>query len=105
QEYEAVRDQSRGFDGVFAFSGDLNTVTLGGLSRGAEPRPVLATLATCNYFDVLGIHAAAGRTLNARDCTSGAPATAVLSHRLWQTAFGGDPSVVGRTVSLNRAPF
>ena len=47
----------------------------------------------------------AGRTLKARDCAPGAPATAVLSHRLWQTAFSGDPSVVGRTVSLNRAPF
>ena len=31
--------------------------------------------------------------------------TAVLSHRLWQTAFAGDPSVVGRTIRLNRAPF
>src|SRR5687768_1564004 len=49
QEYEAVRDQSRGFDGVLAFAGALKTVTLG----LPEPRPVLATLATCNYFDVL----------------------------------------------------
>jgi predicted permease len=101
QEYEAVRDQSRGFDGVLAHAGDLNTVTLG----GAEPRPVLATLATCNYFDVLGIRPAAGRTLNAGDCAPGAPATAVLSHRLWQTVYAGDPSILGRTVSLNRAPF
>jgi predicted permease len=101
QEYEAVRDQSRGFDGVLAYAGDFKPVTLG----GAEPRPVLATLATCNYFDVLGIRPAAGRTLHAGDCAPGAPATAVLSHRLWQTAFAGDPTVVGRTVSLNRAPF
>jgi predicted permease len=101
QEYEAVRDQSRGFVGVLAFAGATKVATLG----GPEPRPVLATLATCNYFDVLGVGPALGRTLNAEDCAPGAPATAVLSHRLWQKAFSADPSVVGRTVSLNRAPF
>jgi predicted permease len=100
-EYEAVRDQSPGFDGVLAFSGAFNTVTLG----GAEPRPVLATLASCNYFDVLRVRAAAGRVLTAGDCAAGAPATVVLSDRLWRTAFSADPSVVGRTVMLNRAPF
>jgi predicted permease len=101
QEYEAVRDQSRGFDGLAAFSGAFKIATLG----DPEPRPVLTTLATCNYFDVLGIRPALGRTLNADDCAPGAPATAVLSHRLWQSAFSADPSVVGRTVSLNRARF
>lgn len=101
QEYEAVRNEARGFDGVLAFAGATKIATLG----GPEPRPVLATLATCNYFDVLGVRPALGRTWNARDCAPGAPATAVLSHRLWQKAFSGDPSVVGRTVSLNRAPF
>jgi predicted permease len=100
-EYEAIRDQSRAFDGVLAHAGDFNLVTLG----GAEPRSVLATLATCNYFDVLGLRPAAGRTLNPSDCAAGAPGTAVLSHQLWQTAYAGDPSVIGRTVSLNRAPF
>jgi predicted permease len=101
QEYEAVRDQTRGFEGVLAFAGATKIATLG----GPEPRPVLATLATCNYFDVLGVRPALGRTLNARDCAPGAEATAVLSHRLWQAAFSADPSVVGRTVSLNRSPF
>jgi predicted permease len=100
-EYEAVRDQSPGFDGVLAFSGSLNTVTLGGV----EPRPVLATLASCNYFDVLRVRAGAGRMLTADDCAAGAPAAVVLSDRLWRTAFSADPSVVGRTIMLNRAPF
>jgi predicted permease len=100
-EYEAVRDQSHALDGVLAFSGAFNQVTLG----GAEPRRVLATLATCNYFDGLRVRAAAGRILTAHDCAAGAPAAAVLSHRLWQTAFSADPSVVGRTIMLNRAPF
>jgi predicted permease len=99
-EYEAVRDQSRAFDGVLAFS-PFNPVTIG----GAEPRAVLATLASCNYFDVLRIPATAGRGFHARDCAPGAPATAVLSDRLWRAAFSADPAVVGRTIMLNRAPF
>lgn len=99
-EYEAVRDQSRAFEGTLAFS-PFNAVTLG----GAEPRPVLATLASCNYFDVLRIRTSVGRGLNSGDCAPGAPATVVLSDRLWRTAFGADPAVAGRTVMLNRSPF
>jgi predicted permease len=99
-EYEAVRDQSRAFDGVLAFS-PFNPATLG----GDEPRSVLATLASCNYFEVLRIRMQAGRALEARDCAPGAPAAAVLSHRLWRSAFAADPSIVGSLVMLNRSPF
>jgi len=99
-EYEAVRDQSRAFEGTLAFS-PFNAATLG----GSEPRSVLATLASCNYFDVLRIRAEVGRGLNSGDCAAGAPAVIVMSDRLWRSAFGGDPGVVGRTVMLNRAPF
>ena len=99
-EYEAVRDQSRAFEGVLAFS-PFNPVTLG----GAEPRSVLATLASCNYFDVLRIRTALGRGLTGRDCAPGSPGTMVLSDRLWRAAFAADPAVVGRSVTLNRAPF
>jgi putative ABC transport system permease protein len=99
-EYELVRDQSRGFEGVIAFS-PFNPVTLG----GPEPRQVLATLASCNYFDVLRLPAAIGRALTAQDCAAGAPPTVVLSDRLWRSAFGADPALVGRTVMLNRSPF
>src|SRR4051812_18041070 len=47
-EYEAVRDQAKAFEGVLAYA-PFKPVTLG----GTEPRQVLATLASCNYFDVL----------------------------------------------------
>jgi ABC-type antimicrobial peptide transport system permease subunit len=99
-EYEAVRDQSRALDGTLAFS-PFNAVTLG----GPEPRSVLATLASCNYFDVLRIRVSSGRALNGGDCVAGAPAVVVLSDRLWRTAFAADPALVGRLVMLNRAPF
>ena len=100
-EYDTVRDQSRAFDGVIAYS-PTNDVTLG----GAEPRTVLATLASCNYFDVLQVRPALGRGLTADDCRApGSGSVVVLGHELWTAAFGADPAIVGRTISLNRAPF
>jgi predicted permease len=99
-EYEAVRDQSRAFEGVLAFA-PFNPATLG----GAEPRQVLTTLASCSYFDVLEIRPALGRTFTAGDCAANAAPAVVLSDRLWRSAFSADPAVVGRSVTLNRAPF
>jgi putative ABC transport system permease protein len=55
-------------------------------------------------FDVLGRRAARGRLLNAADQEPDAPATAVISDRLWRTRYGNDPSVVGRTVRVGEYP-
>jgi len=59
-----------------------------------------------NYFDMLGVRAAAGRLLSADDGVSeGNGAVAVISHRLWSERFGMRPDVIGRTVELNGTPF
>ena len=99
-EFTAVRDQVRAFDGVTAFS-PFNTATLG----GPEPRQVVATIAACDYFDVLGVPAALGRTFAKSDCDRNAAATVVLTDAVWRTAFSADPAIVGRSVTLNRTPF
>jgi predicted permease len=59
---------------------------------------------TGTLFSVLGVHAALGRTFMAADDREGAPGTVILSHRLWITQFGGDPAVIGRTVTLDSEP-
>ncbi len=56
-------------------------------------------LVTANFFDVLGTPAAIGRTITAADET-GQPTAIVLSHSLWQRAYGGDPGIVGRPITL-----
>lgn len=58
-------------------------------------------LATGDLFDVLGRSAAVGRTFTAADAADTAPPVVVLSHGAWQTYFGGEPSVLGRDISLN----
>ena len=54
-----------------------------------------------NYFKVLGVSAVVGRTIEESDEQPGAEPVAVISHAFWQRRFGGDPSIVGKTVRLN----
>jgi predicted permease len=65
---------------------------------GAER--VRGALVTSNFFEVLGTIPALGRTFGQADEDAGHTNLIVLGHGLWQRAFGGDPGVVGRTVSF-----
>ena len=59
-----------------------------------------------NYFSALGLKPSLGRGfLPEEDRTPGESAVAVISHKLWQTRFGGDPATVGRSVKINGHPF
>src|SRR5688572_19475212 len=63
-------------------------------------------LVSGNYFDVMGIRPAAGRFFTAKDdVTPGGHPVAVLSYALWQRRFAGDPSVVGKQVTINNTPI
>lgn len=73
---------------------------------GEVPERVWIDAVTPDAFDKLGVTASIGRTLQAADGEM-APGTpvAVLTHQYWQRHFGGDPSVIGRTIILNAKPF
>jgi predicted permease len=55
---------------------------------------------TANFFAVLGVQPALGRAFTAADDASGAPIV-VISHALWQRRYGGDPNIIGRTISMS----
>ena len=57
-----------------------------------------------NYFKMLGVSAAAGRTIEDSDEEASAESVAVLSYPFWQKRFGGDRTIVGKTVRLNNVP-
>jgi predicted permease len=61
----------------------------------------LGYIASGNFFDLLGIHAALGRGLTKADASNGS-SVAVLSDRFWRRQLSGDPAVVGRTLSINQ---
>ena len=95
-DYVDLRD-SNVLDGLAAVTDVEVTVDLNG-----EPQRIPGQLVTGNFFDVLGVPAAIGRTLNMNDDRLRSPMrVAVLSYGMWQRRFGGDPSVIGRSLSLN----
>jgi predicted permease len=76
------------------------------LSTGGASERVRAELVTGNYFTTLGTRAARGRLLAPEDDGApGASPVVVLSHATWQTRFGADPAVVGKSVRIDGAPF
>ncbi len=99
-EYTGHRDNTRAFAGLTAYAGA--SVTLG----GAQPEEIRGLLVTENYFSVLGAEMALGRTFAPEECqTPGGSPVVVLNHGFWQRRFGSDPSLVGKTLMLNRHPF
>ena len=88
------------FEGVLCRRGETVALDDG---HGAER--VEIELASASYFDVLGVLPALGRTFVATDeAVSSADPVVVLSHEFWQTRFGGDPAVLGRTLLINDIP-
>lgn len=89
------------FDGLFAFQSSSSArVSVRHQGAGAA-QPIGAKLVSGNYFEVLGVKAAAGRTINPSDDSPSAPPVAVVSFRYWRDRLNGDPSFVGSTVDLN----
>jgi predicted permease len=87
------RERSRSFEGLAAFE------VVGRTLLGREtPQRLAVGIVSGNFFDLLGVTAARGRTLGA---VSEGLREAVLGHALWRTQFGGDESVVGREVELD----
>ncbi len=67
---------------------------------------LMGAMVSANFFDVLGVRAMRGRTFTADEATGpGAHPVVVLGHGLWQRRFGGDPSLVGRSITVNGQPF
>jgi macrolide transport system ATP-binding/permease protein len=84
------------FDGLFAARSAGNNVI-------GEDRARVFWV-TGDYFRVLRVPMAMGRPFSADDDRLNAPAVAVLSEGYWQRRFGGDPSVVGKTISIEDVP-
>jgi len=98
--WEAVRDHVSSADAAVqsGLSAQVSLVT-GDRAVAVRPERVGA-----GFFRVLGVGPALGREFVADEDRPGGPAAAVLSDRLWRSAFGGDPGVVGRTILLKGEP-
>lgn len=89
------------------FAGVVGTRTfLARVDRGDRPETAFGELVSWDYFQVLGVPMAMGRSfLPEEDATPGTHAVVILGYRTWVNDFGADPAIVGQTVRLGGAPF
>jgi len=99
--YKDFRDRSQVFDGVIARSGGSATVM-----EPAGAANARADVVSGNFFEVLGVHAAMGRTIErSDDAAPGASPVVVLSGVYWSGHFGSDPTVLNRRILVNGQPM
>ena len=94
------QSQATTFEAMAAMFGANFTFTGAG-----EPRLVPGERVTGRFFDLFGMPALHGRTLQEADTQPGREFVLVLSYALWREHFGADLSVIGRTVSVNARPY
>jgi putative ABC transport system permease protein len=86
-----------------SFQSFAGFVDMGGRNLTGTGDPVRARVVemTANFLPMLGIVPRPGRNFLSSEDRAGGPAVVLLSHRLWESKFQGDPSVVGRAVTLD----
>ncbi len=99
--YNDYRDQNDVFEETAAYVGSAIN-----LSGGGEPEQIGGDLVSGNFFSLLGVQPALGRSfLLEEDKVDGSHPVTVLSDRLWRRRFAADPSIVGKTITLNGQSF
>jgi putative ABC transport system permease protein len=94
--YVDWKARSQVFAGMAAMSeGSLN------LTADGEPQRVSTLAVTADFFPLLGVKAQLGRTFSEEEDKPGAAKAVLMSHRLWQSRYGGEPSIIGRELLLN----
>lgn len=75
------------------------------LAGRSEPERIQSELVSADFFPALGIQPVLGRVFLSEECKPGSNHVVVISYNLWQRRFGGDPSLIGRTITLDQEPY
>jgi predicted permease len=94
--YLEYQRQNRAFDKIATFNEDSAVLT----GAGAATR-VPTALVTSGFFSVLGVNPVFGRTFRPQEEQPGKNRVAVLSDKIWQSRFGADPNILGKTTTLD----
>jgi putative ABC transport system permease protein len=97
--YREILLRNRSFDALAPFKAWQPT-----LEGGAEPERLNGQAVGAEYFRALGVAPTRGRDFTAADDRDGGPTVAILSDALWHRRFGDDPTIVGRTITLDDYP-
>jgi predicted permease len=103
--YERLKAQTPEFEDVTAFQAGGARLSIRRQGVETAARPLRSEYVTGAYFSTLGVPAFGGRVFTPEDDKPAAPPVAVLSHRVWQTTYASDPSVLGSTFVVEGHPF
>ena len=97
QDFQQQNRSFQSVSGYFAFTGPDNFKLMG----GDQPVPVTGILVAEGFFQTMGVNPSAGRLFRSEEFVQHAQPVALLSYPFWKRQFGGDRSIVGRTIDLN----
>lgn len=100
-QYEEFRDHTPELQSLAAFEGSDREMAVRRSGNSQPTQPFYGEFVSGNSFDVLGLHAYAGRLLMPSDDQTGAAPVAVMSFQTWEQKLGRDPSVVGSNWQIN----
>lgn len=103
--YERLKAELPEFEETTAFQAGGPRLSVRRQNVESTSRPLRSQYVTGTYFSTLGVRAFGGRVFNATDDAPAAPPVAVLSHHVWQSTYGADPSMVGGTLVVEGHPF
>src|SRR5215470_2160609 len=99
-EYVDIQKEAKSWETIGAWSaGGANVSTTG------EPIRVTSTSITRSLIETLGVQPALGRNFTPEEDLVGGPNATIISHALWQRAFGGQSDIIGKQLRINARPF
>jgi len=103
--FERLKKETPEFAEVTAFQAGRGRMSVRLQGKETAARPLRSEYVDGHYFSTLGIAAFYGRVFTPEDDNPSAPPVVVLSHRVWQSTYGSDPSIVGSTLVMEGHPF
>src|SRR5262245_57172629 len=98
-EFLEIQNEAKSWESIGAWAtGGVNVGT------ASEPIRVTSTQVTRSLIDALGIQPTLGRNFTPEEDRVGGPRTAMISHALWQRAFGGRADIIGKEIKINEQP-
>ena len=99
--FQDWREQNKSFEDIAAYGEDTYTLTGG----GAEPEQLPGARISSGLFEILGVQPLMGRTFRAEEDRPDNDTVVILSYGLWQRRFGGNPNVIGQSITMGNRPF
>jgi putative ABC transport system permease protein len=99
-DFADIQSQNHVFEGMAASSDAVYTLTGAG-----DPESIIGYRFDSDFFSVVGATPILGRTFTAEEAKQGASNVVVLSYSLWNRRFGGDPEIIGKSITLSGTPY